>query len=100
MAKATKNDHDLDSWVDRASKVIHGLMEKLKSTQDENSKLKEGNEKATSKLKSAVEAGEKLLVLALLVGTIALTLYYMPKSVPTEEVAANPPAHFLLSLVA
>lgn len=100
MAKATKKDSDLDSWVERASAVIRGLAQKLKITQDENAKLKESNEKATSKLKSAVEAGEKLLVLALLVGTIALTLYYMPKSAPTEEVAANPPAHFLLSLVA
>ncbi len=100
MARAPKNENDLDSWVERASAVIRGLAQKLKSTQDENSKLKESNEKAANKLKSAVEAGEKLLPVLVAVGTMALVLYYMPKSAPMEEVAANPPAHFLPSLAA
>lgn len=97
MAKA--KEIDLQTWAERASKVIQGLARKLKSTEDENAKLKEGTERAKATLKSAVEAGEKLLVLVVAVGTLALTLYYLPMS-SASEVAANPPAHFLQSSVA
>lgn len=97
MAKAKQVD--LQTWAERASKLIQGLARKLKSSEVENAKLKESSERAKATLKSAVEAGEKLLLVLVAVGTITLTLYYLPKH-NTVEVAANPPAHFLLSLAA
>ncbi|MCC7500471.1 hypothetical protein IT396_01560 [Candidatus Nomurabacteria bacterium] len=100
MAKATKKDDEVDSMAQEAHEVIEGLLQKLKSSEDEKAKIKENNEKAKGILKSAIELGRKSLLVLFFIGTFALTLYYMPKSAPTEEVAANPPAHFLLSLVA